>query len=95
MLTLTDNASSAVKSLADRSVGTDTGGLRISAAADNPSSFNVAVAPQPEPADEVVEGTDGARVFLDESAAKAVGDKVLDAQVDGEGSLRFALADAV
>lgn len=94
MLTLTDNASSAVKSLADRTVGTDTGGLRISAAADNPSSFNVAVTPQPEPADEVVESA-GARVFLDEAASKAVGDKVLDAQVDGEGALRFALADAV
>ena len=94
MLTLTDNASTAVKSLTDRTVTTDTGGLRISAAAENPSSFNVAVAPQPEPADEVVESA-GARVFLDEAASLAVGDKVLDAQVDGEGALRFALADSV
>jgi Fe-S cluster assembly iron-binding protein IscA len=98
MLTLTDNASTAVKSLAERTLGTEpdatTGGLRISTADGNSSSFNVAVAPQPEPADEVVE-SGGARVFLDGPASAAVDGKILDAQPDGSGALRFALLEAV
>jgi hypothetical protein len=33
----------------------------------------------------------GARVFLEENAAVVLSDKVLDAQVDDEGAVRFAI----
>jgi iron-sulfur cluster assembly protein len=94
MLTLTENASTAVKNIAERTIGNESGGLRISASTDGGPSFAVAVTPAPAPTDQVVE-SDGARVFLDETAAAAVGDKVLDAEVDAEGAVRFALAEAV
>lgn len=95
MLTLTENAGVVVKNLADRTLassgGIDTateGGLRISTAERN--NFEVAVAPRPQPADEVVESS-GARVFLEPDAADALSDKVLDAQIDANGSVHFTL----
>lgn len=94
MLTLTDSASSAVKDLSDRTLGTDTGGLRIATANDGSTNFAVTVTPEPEPTDQVVEAS-GARVFLDETASAAVSDKVLDARIDDEGGVRFALNSAV
>ncbi|MGV8884574.1 MAG: Fe-S cluster assembly protein HesB [Microbacteriaceae bacterium] len=84
----------AVKNIAERSIGSETGGLRISASTDGSAGLAVAVTPEPAATDQVIE-SDGARVFLDETAAAVVGDKVLDAQVDGEGAVRFALAESV
>ena len=43
--------------------------------------------------DEVIESA-GARVFLEEHAAEALADKVLDAQLDEGGAVRFAIAQA-
>jgi Fe-S cluster assembly iron-binding protein IscA len=91
MLTLTDNASTAVRDLSTRALGTDTGGLRISSPDDGSTNLSVSVAPEPAPADEIVENA-GARVFLDAQAAAVVGDKILDAQLDDAGAVRFALA---
>ncbi|TAJ48114.1 MAG: Fe-S cluster assembly protein HesB [Herbiconiux sp.] len=97
MLTLTDNAGAVVKNIADRTAAaspdvTETG-LRISSAEDG-NEFQVAVAPHPEPDDQVVESS-GARVYIDEAAAVALDDKILDAQVDAEGAVRFSLAHTV
>lgn len=91
MLTLTDTASTVVKTIAAQSPGAEDGGLRISDAAGESANFAVAVAPTPEPTDAVVE-QDGARVFLDVSASVALDDKVLDASVDENGAVSFALA---
>jgi Fe-S cluster assembly iron-binding protein IscA len=95
MLTLTENAGAVVKNLADRTLaasgGTETlteGGLRISSAESD--NFEVAVAPRPQPTDQVVESS-GARVYLEPEAADALSDKVLDAQVDANGSVHFSL----
>ena len=60
------------------------------AAAAGPGWRSVAVAPAPETTDAVVE-QDGARVFLDVAASVALGDKVLDAQVDEGGSVTFGI----
>ncbi|MCS5717825.1 Fe-S cluster assembly protein HesB [Herbiconiux sp. CPCC 205763] len=97
MLTLTENAGAVVKNLADRTLAasgdSDTttaaeGGLRISTA--DSSNFEVAVAPRPQPTDQVVESS-GARVYLEPGAADALSDKVLDAEVDENGSVHFSL----
>ena len=91
MLTLTDNASTAVKTIADRTLGQDAdGGLRISSSADD--GYAVTIAASPEPSDEVV-GTPGAQVFLEKTASDALTDKVLDASLDPDGNVSFAIAN--
>ena len=51
---------------------------------------HVVVVDGPEPEDAVVENS-GARVFLDADAAQVLDDRVLDAQLDGQGSVQFAV----
>lgn len=92
MLTLTENAASAVKTVVAQRQEGDGAGLRISSSAESPSAgFDLAVTAEPAPADAVVE-LEGARVFLDDAASTALGDQVLDAQVGADGAVRFALA---
>jgi Fe-S cluster assembly iron-binding protein IscA len=88
MLTLTENASTVVKGIAEQIP--EATGLRITADAAQPTSFDVAPAASPEPGDEVVE-QQGATVYLDGGAAEQLDDKVLDATVDQEGRVEFAL----
>lgn len=90
MLTLTENATTVIKRLANSENTTPTTGLRIfQEAPATTSNLTVEMAPAPAEGDSVVE-SEGARVFLDESGAAALDDKVLDATVDGEG-VRFTL----
>lgn len=94
MLTLTENASAIVATLVSRQDDGAEAGLRIQTAdGAGPSGetrFAVNVVAAPEPSDQVVEGA-GARVFLEQPAAEALSDKVLDAGVDGEGAVSFTL----
>ena len=53
-------------------------------------SFEVTAAAQGEPGDQVVE-QGGATVYLDQTAAELLDDKVLDAAVDPAGKVEFAL----
>ena len=89
MLTLTENASTVVKGIADQIP--EATGLRITAGDAEAQSFDVAPVADAEPGDEVVE-QQGATVYLDGNAADQLGDKVLDASVDQEGRVEFALA---
>lgn len=93
MLTLTDTASTVVKTITEQTELPQEGGLRISGDDLDAQNFAVAVAPAPQISDAVVE-QDGARVFLDIAASVALSDKVLDAQVDQNGSVSFAIAAA-
>jgi Uncharacterized conserved protein len=91
MLTLTENASIAVKSLTEQ-LSTETGGLRISEAVAPETGYALNLATAPEPDDTVVEA-DGARVFVDPVTSVALDNRVLDARVTDDGSVGFALAD--
>ncbi|MCU1406797.1 MAG: hypothetical protein JWQ43_3100 [Glaciihabitans sp.] len=93
MLTITDNAATAVKDLAGRTTGTETGGLRIATTEADRSNFEVTVIPAPEADDQVVEN-DGAQVFLERIAAEVLADKRLDATTDTEGAVRFSILNA-
>lgn len=93
MLTLTENASTAVKSLSSQ-IPTETGGLRIAEVADPQNGYALSLAPAPTDGDTVVE-SDGARVFVDPAATVALGDRILDARLEEDGSVGFALAQAV
>ncbi len=93
MLLLTENASTIVKSIAaqtpeavDNHVG-----LRIAAESVDSAELSLAVVPEPETTDQVIE-TDGALVYLEPNAVVMLDDKVLDAQVEENGSVSFAIA---
>ena len=89
MLTLTENASTLIKTLAEQTAVADNAGLRISTGPEA-AQLSVNLTPEPQPNDKVVESA-GARVFLEESAAVALDDKVLDAHMDDEGAVRFQI----
>jgi Fe-S cluster assembly iron-binding protein IscA len=88
MLTLTDTASTVVKEIVSRSGGPDGTGLRIDAENDDATEFAVEIVPTPDEQDAVVEQA-GARVYLGETAARALDDKILDARVAEDGRVAF------
>ena len=91
MLTLTENASTVVRTLVDQTGAADEAGLRISQDAPDSPALHVIPTETPQPGDRVVE-EDGARVFLEEVAAVTLDDKILDAQVDDHGGVQFTIA---
>lgn len=90
MLTLTENASNIVKTIATQTIGTEDGGLRISTQDSAEGDFAVTAVEAPDPGDAVV-NSNGAKVFLEENASVALSDKVLDAEVDSAGAVQFAI----
>jgi Fe-S cluster assembly iron-binding protein IscA len=67
-------------------------GLRIAPAEEPAGAFALSVAPGPEQDDQVVAIEDG-EVFLDPSAAQALDDKTLDADVDPQGAVSFSVIE--
>lgn len=98
MLTLTDNATAIVTTLVSRQIDAPDAGLRIHSTPEQEpgagARLAVVVTADPEPQDQVVE-VSGTRLFLDEAAASALDDKILDAGVDDEGSVSFAVLPQV
>ena len=90
MLTLTENASTVVKTLVEQQEAA-VGGLRISQDAPDSPALHVIPTQEPQPGDQVVEDG-GAKVFLEETAAMTLDDKILDAQVDQNGGVQFTIA---
>jgi iron-sulfur cluster assembly protein len=92
MLTITDNAVSAIRSLTSQpDLPVDTG-LRIIKQGEGSPSFQLALTEGPSDGDQVVE-EGGARVFLEASAAGVLENKALDAQVNDQGDLAFRISD--
>jgi Fe-S cluster assembly iron-binding protein IscA len=93
MLTITDHAAEAIRSLAADAELPDGGGLRI-AAPDPDQGLELSLAGQPA-ADDVVLSGEGVTIFLEPVAAEALDDMVLDVQPvageDGAEELRFAI----
>jgi len=97
VLTLTDNATAIVTTLVSRQNDAPDAGLRIhstEAPGADGARLAVLVTADPEPEDQVVE-ISGTRLFLDETAVSALDDKILDAGVDEEGSVSFAVLPQV
>jgi Fe-S cluster assembly iron-binding protein IscA len=91
MLTVTDNAVSAIRSLTGQPEVPEGAGLRI-ATDQSAGALQLSVATGPHEGDQVVDNS-GARLFLDTDAALLLDDKALDATVDDQGSVQFALAE--
>jgi iron-sulfur cluster assembly protein len=92
MLTLTDGAVSAIRSLTSQPELPVQTGLRIVAQGDGEASFQLALAEGPVAGDQVVE-EGGARVFVEPAAAAVLEDKALDAQVNEQGRVAFSVSD--
>jgi Fe-S cluster assembly iron-binding protein IscA len=92
MLTITDNAVSAIRSLTSQpDLPVDTG-LRIMKQGAGAPAFQLALTEGPAAGDQVVE-EGGARLFVEPAAAAALEDKALDAQVNEQGDLAFHISD--
>jgi Fe-S cluster assembly iron-binding protein IscA len=89
VLTLTDNARTAVQTLTSKAgLPDETGGLRI--AQQDAGGFELALVPEPFPGDDVV--TDGtSRVYVDPEASVTLADQRLDVEPAATGTL-FTLA---
>jgi len=90
VLNLTENASTVVKNIVDHSGNDQEAGLRISQESADSPALNVMPTEAPLPGDQILEDK-GARVFLEETAAVTLDDKILDAQVDESGEVQFSL----
>jgi iron-sulfur cluster assembly protein len=93
MLTLTENASTIVRDITAQPGMPETAGLRITTDAGDQPTFAISAASEPEVEDEVVEQS-GATIYLDPESAELLDDKILDAAVDPEGKVEFALGVA-
>jgi iron-sulfur cluster assembly protein len=76
---VTENASQQIRKLLDKQ-GMPSGGLRVAVKAGGCSglSYTFAWEPAPREADQVFEGTDGARVFVDPKSLKFLDGTLLD-----------------
>jgi iron-sulfur cluster assembly protein len=93
MLVLTETAAEVVKSVTSNPQAPEAAGLRISSSvpvAESASALQLEAVPGPAEDDQVLEAA-GALVFVAPQAAVFLDDKVLDAQVNEEGSARFSL----
>lgn len=92
MLTLTPNAAQAIRDLTATTPEPDNSGVRIASQEDGSGSLVLSLTSAPEPTDAVVEA-EGARVYLDPTAAVVLDDKALDAGADDEGAVSFLVTD--
>jgi iron-sulfur cluster assembly protein len=94
MLVLTQAANEVVKALTATPDAPGSAGLRIApAAADGPvpGGLQVSAAPGPDANDQILEAG-GAHIYVERETAAFLDDKVLDAEVDAEGTPRFSVA---
>jgi Fe-S cluster assembly iron-binding protein IscA len=91
MLTLTDNAVTAIRALTSQPEQSPDIGLRIMGQGEGVPAFQLALAETPTEGDQVIE-TNGARVFLADDTAAVLADKALDAEVDDEGGVAFSVS---
>ncbi len=92
MLTITDSAASAIRSLISQPDLPADAGLRIMKQGAGAPSFQLTLTEGPAAGDQVVE-EGGARIFVESAAAGVLEDKALDAQVNEQGDLAFRISD--
>jgi iron-sulfur cluster assembly protein len=91
MLTLTENAVTAIRALTSQPEQPADTGLRIMGHGAEAAPFELALAQTPAEGDQVIEA-DGARVFLAAEAAVALSGSALDARVDDGGGVAFSVS---
>jgi Fe-S cluster assembly iron-binding protein IscA len=93
MLTITENAADAIRGIVASADAPEGTGLRIaSQPGAGEAAFELTLAQVPAEDDEVID-EHGAQVFLDSQAAELLGDKLLDAQAEGN-QVGFVIGEA-
>jgi iron-sulfur cluster assembly protein len=96
VLTVTQDASEAVRMAIEAVSASESAGLRISLAPQHLNGSGPALAFElveaPEKEDEILLNDRG-RFFLGPGAAAALEDKVLDAEIEPEGEIKFGVFD--
>ena len=90
MLTLTDQAVSAIRDLTTRPGLAEETGLRIAPQDGDAGGLALSLTDGPQAGDQVIEEAD-VQVFLQPDAAAALDDKALDAQVSPDGEVSFVI----
>jgi iron-sulfur cluster assembly protein len=90
VLTVTENASTAVRDLSERAGLPGSGGLRIAESEQQAGSFELALVPEAAPGDDVIDA-DGATVFVSSATSPALSDLQLDADPTVAGGPGFTL----
>ena len=90
MLTLTDQAVSAIRDLTTRPGLAEETGLRIAPHDGDTGGLALSLADGPQAGDQVIEEAD-VHVFLQPEAAAALDDKALDAQISQDGEVSFVI----
>jgi iron-sulfur cluster assembly protein len=88
MLVLSESASTAIRNMVDLPGRPDVTGVRIAGQEGGPGQLSVSTVGVPEDGDQVIE-EQGARLFLEPTAAEILDDKVLEASVDEQGRISF------
>ncbi len=91
MLEVTDNAATAIRDITSQDPVPPGAGLRITAD-ESGDSLVLSLAAHPYDGDQVLDAA-GARLFLDQFAARLLDDKELDVTIDHNGEVRFAVGD--
>lgn len=91
MLTVTDNAATAIRDITAQEALPPGAGLRIFADATD-GALILGIATEPSDGDQVL-NTAGALLFLDRAAAKLLDDKELDVTINHDGEVQFAVGD--
>ena len=94
MLTLTENAAAAIRTLTLQTDDPDDSGVRIAPTMGEggTQALGLMVTADPQPDDQVLEA-EGARVFVDSDVAPSLDDKALDAQINVQGQVEFRIAE--
>lgn len=90
MLTLTDQAVTAIRNLTARAGLPPETGLRISPEDGATRELALSLADAPQAGDQVIEAAD-VHVFVQPEASAVLEDKALDAQINEDGEVSFAL----
>ncbi|GIF01211.1 adhesin [Paractinoplanes rishiriensis] len=90
MFTVSDNASYAIRQIVARPEIPEGAGLRIDADG-NRTSLSIAVSPEPEPGDTVVDAGTDAKLFVSAEAGELLEHKTIDARTDEAGRVQFVL----
>jgi len=91
MLVLSERASTAIRNLIESPELPGVSGLRIAGEEGTGEQLSVTAAGMPEEGDQVLEDQ-GARIYLEATAAALLDDKVLDATIDDQGRIGFMVA---
>lgn len=92
MLTLTSGAVQVIRTVTANPELPPETGIRIASGVNGSEALSLSVAPAPEEGDQVVE-EEGARVYLEPTAAILLDDKTLDAEVDPKGDVAFTIGE--